>query len=117
LGQEIAQERIKYQLGFPEFSRDMVSTGTVLTAAKEYSMGKERSLFDYMKLIGMNTATKEVTRMDWCEKGLPPPGFEEYNHLYEFQQHQHLRSAALRLPSSFTLAFTVAFTAIAVAAC
>ena len=74
-------DRIKYQLGFPEASRDMIPK-SVLTAVDEYSMGTERKLDDYMRMIGMNATTKEAIPMTWCEHGQPPPGFEQYAHLY-----------------------------------
>jgi hypothetical protein len=46
-------------------------------------MGSNRSLEDYLKIVGLNTITKEVTYTAWCETGVPPPGFEKYDILYE----------------------------------
>jgi hypothetical protein len=77
-------DRIKYQLGFPEGSRDMLPK-SVLAAVDEYSMGTVRKLDDYMKMIGMNATTKEITPMYWCAEGKPPPGFEQFAHLYADQ--------------------------------
>lgn len=74
-------ERVQYQLGFPESSRDMLPK-SILTAVDEYSMGTVRSLHSYMRMIGMNATTKEIETMTWCEQGRPPPGFEEYDSLY-----------------------------------
>lgn len=74
-------ERIKYQLGFPEASRDMIPK-SILTAVDQYSMGNVRNVKDYLKIIGMDPMTKEVTIMEWCENGVPPPGFEQYAFLY-----------------------------------
>jgi hypothetical protein len=45
-------------------------------------MGTTRSLEDYLKIVGLNMATKEVTYTAWCETGMPPPGFEKYTRLY-----------------------------------
>jgi hypothetical protein len=74
-------------------------------------MGSERSLEDYLGIVGVNTTTKEVTYTAWCEtgklcnlllqnyslltltrtyvfffataiSGMPPPGFEKYTRLY-----------------------------------
>ncbi|CAB9506543.1 Glycosyltransferase (GlcNAc) [Seminavis robusta] len=85
--EELILDRIKCQLGFPEASRDMIPK-SLLTAVHHYTMGKVRPLHDYMKMIGMNAATKEVTPMKWCEQGQPPPGFEQYASLYSSQQQQ-----------------------------
>jgi len=56
---------------------------SVLVAVDQYSMGKIRPLDRYMKMIGMNATTKEVTTMEWCEHGVPPPGFEQFEALYK----------------------------------
>jgi hypothetical protein len=76
-------DRIKYQLGYPESARDVIPLKSLLTAVEQYTMGKARPLEQYMKIVGLNTTTKEITYTGWCETGKPPPGFEEYNHLYE----------------------------------
>lgn len=73
---------IKYQLGYPESARDMLQTKSVLTAVEQYSMGKARPLDEYKRIVGLNITTKEITYTGWCEEGYPPPGFEQYNHLY-----------------------------------
>ena len=78
---EVVLHRIKYQLQYPESARDMVPK-TVLTAVEHYTMGKERSLDDYLRIIGMNMTTKESRETRWCETGKPPPGMEKYADLY-----------------------------------
>ncbi|CAB9505093.1 Glycosyltransferase (GlcNAc) [Seminavis robusta] len=95
--QELVGERIKHQLDYPEYSRDMVASSSILTASDQYAMGTtaDRTLDDYMKMIGMNTTTKEVTRMEWCEHGQPPPGFEQYKHLYEHKGRTSVRRKTL----------------------
>jgi hypothetical protein len=46
-------------------------------------MGTARPLSEYLRIVGLNMTTKEVDgNMNWCETGAPPPGFEQYNHLY-----------------------------------
>ena len=75
-------DRIKHQLGYPEADRDMLSHKTILTAVEQYTMGKARPLEEYKRIVGLNMTTKELTYTGWCEEGFPPPGFEQYNHLY-----------------------------------
>jgi hypothetical protein len=74
--------RIKHQLGYPESAMDILAPKSLLTAVEYYSMGKERSLDEYLRIVGLNMTTKEVTLTHWCEEGAPPPGFEQYAHLY-----------------------------------
>lgn len=45
-------------------------------------MGTMRSLEEYLKIVGVNTTTKEVSYTAWCETGVPPPGFEKYTRFY-----------------------------------
>jgi len=82
---------------------------SLLTGLEHYSMGDARSIEDYLRLIGMNTTTKEITRNEWCERGIPPPGFEKFNHLYEFQGHRQLRSAGGKLGLNSKLLATALF--------
>jgi hypothetical protein len=58
------------------------TTQSILTAVEQYSMGKERPLEEYLRIVGMNMTTKEITNTQWCERGYPPPGFEKYRDLY-----------------------------------
>lgn len=57
--QMLVLERVKYQLGYPEAARDMLRVKSVLTAVEQYSMGSERPLEEYMRIVGMNMTTKE----------------------------------------------------------
>jgi hypothetical protein len=75
--------RVKYQLGYPEAAKDMIKPKSILTAVEQYSMGTERPLEEYLRNVGMNMTTKLITMTNWCESGTPPPGFEEYNHIYK----------------------------------
>mmetsp|Transcript_25932 Transcript_25932/g.48331 ORF Transcript_25932/g.48331 Transcript_25932/m.48331 type:complete len:80 (-) Transcript_25932:144-383(-) len=76
-------DRIKYQLGYPEAAKDMLTSKTLLTAVEQYSMGKERSLSRYLEIVGLDMTTKEVSLTMWCEEGRPPPGFEQFEELYK----------------------------------
>ena len=62
-------DRVKYQLGYPEAAKDMLSTKSLLTAVEQYSMGTERPLSQYLELVGLDMTTKEVTMTHWCETG------------------------------------------------
>jgi hypothetical protein len=81
--QMLILDRIKNQLGYPEAGRDMLKFKSVLTAVEQYSMGNERPLEEYLRIVGLDMTRKEVFYTAWCETGKPPPGFEQYNHLYE----------------------------------
>ena len=74
--------RIKYQLGYPEAASDMIKPKSILTAIDQYTMGTERSIEDYLKLVGLDMTKKEVIFTGWCEGGYPPEGFEKFNSLY-----------------------------------
>jgi len=76
-------DRVKYQLGYPEAAKDMIASKNILTAVEQYSMGSERPLSDYMKMVGLDMTTKELSVVHWCKDGMPPPGSEQFNHLYE----------------------------------
>lgn len=75
-------DRVKFQLGYPESAKDMLHHKSLLTAVEQYSMGTERPLEQYLKMVGLDMVSKEVTITDWCEKGKVPPGFENLQHLY-----------------------------------
>jgi hypothetical protein len=62
-------DRVKYQLGYPEAAKDMLSSKSLLTAVEQYSMGTERPLSQYLELVGLDMTTKEVTMTHWCETG------------------------------------------------
>jgi len=80
--QMMVLDRVKYQLGYPESAKDMIASKTLLTAVEQYSMGTERPLSQYLSMVGLNMTTKELTQNTWCEAGMPPPGFEQFNNLY-----------------------------------
>jgi len=92
--QMLVLDRVKYQLGYPEAARDMLSVKSILTAVEQYSMGTERPLEDYLRIVGMNMTTKEIHYTGWCEKGYPPPGFEKYDALYPAARMKHNQDIA-----------------------
>ena len=67
--QAMVLDRVKHQLGYPEAAKDMLQSKSLLTAVEQYSMGKERPLDQYLKMVGLNMTTKEVTITHWCEEG------------------------------------------------
>lgn len=81
--QMLVLDRIKHQLGYPEAAIDMLPKKSILTAVEQYSMGTERSLDRYLRMVGLNMTTKEVHYTAWCETGQTPPGMEQYALMYE----------------------------------
>ena len=80
-------ERVKYQLGYPEAAKDMISSKSLLTAVEQYSMGTERPLSQYLEIVGLNMTTKEITMTHWCEEGTVRVSlsiFWSSCHLYSF---------------------------------
>ena len=75
-------DRVKYQLGYPEAARDMLRYKSILTGVEDYTMGTARPLKDYLKMAGLDMTGKRVTTAEWCNQGVPPKGFEEFNYLY-----------------------------------
>jgi hypothetical protein len=63
-------DRAKYQLGYPEAAKDMIASKNLLTAVEQYSMGSERPLSDYMKMVGLDMTTKELSVVHWCKDGM-----------------------------------------------
>ena len=80
--QMMVLNRIKYQLGYPEAAKDMLKPKSLLTAVEQYSMGTERPLEEYLRIVGLNMTTKMVHMTGWCENGTVPPGFEQYASIY-----------------------------------
>ncbi len=81
--QLVVIQRLKNLLGYPECSSDLVKPQEVLDKIEEYGMGTERSMDDYFKMVGLNLAEKTAIAPEWCHRGVPPPGFEEFNDLYK----------------------------------
>ena len=63
-------DRLKYQLGYPEAAKDMIASKSVLTAVEQYSMGSERPLSEYLKMVGLDMTTKEISLGHWCKDGM-----------------------------------------------
>ncbi|KAI2496993.1 glycosyltransferase [Fragilaria crotonensis] len=75
--------RLKHQLGYPESAPDVVWPKDVFYGVEHYTMGKERSVVDYMKLVGLDPARKELSKVWWCELGVPPDYAKDKAYLYE----------------------------------
>lgn len=80
--QTMVLDRIKHQLGYPEAAKDMLQRKSLLTAVEQYSMGMERPVEQFLKIVGLNVTTKEISYTAWCETGQPPPGMEHHAHYY-----------------------------------
>jgi hypothetical protein len=80
--QMLVLNRVKYQLGYPEASKDFIWPKSILSAVDQYTMGTDRSVTDYLTMVGLNMTEKKVTNTRWCESGQPPKGFEQHAHLY-----------------------------------
>lgn len=82
--QMLVLQRVKAQLNYPESQPDFIRPKTILSHVDKYSMGTERKLEDYLFMAGLDMVNKkEVTKPNnWCSKGMPPPGMEQYNDLY-----------------------------------
>ena len=74
--------RLKNQLGYTESAPDLVWPKTVFYGVEHYSMGTVRSASDYMKLVGLDAARKEISPVTWCDRGLPPDYAQDKAYLY-----------------------------------
>ena len=77
-------QRVKAQLNYPESEPDFIRPQSILTHVDKYSMGTERSLEDYLTMAGLDMVNKRQLQQPnrWCERGIPPPGMEEFASLY-----------------------------------
>jgi hypothetical protein len=80
--QEMVLHRVKFQLGYPESAPDLVAPPTVFTALDNYTMGRQRSVKDYMDMVGLDPVRKEIVDTKWCKKGVPPEHAKQYAQLY-----------------------------------
>ena len=67
-------QRMMHLTGYPESTASKVSPPDVLAYMDHYWHGNERTLKDYMAMVGMDVISKaQPQRLDWCLKGLPSP--------------------------------------------
>lgn len=66
---EIIINRVKYMLGYPESKLELVHPSSVLFRQDDWSMGRKRSLEQYMKMVGLDMTGKKVRKNMWCHKG------------------------------------------------
>ena len=74
--------RLKHQLGYMESAPDVVWPSNVFFGVEHYTMGKERSVKDYMKLVGLDPVRKMTFPVLWCERGIPPEYAKDKAYLY-----------------------------------
>mmetsp|Transcript_3002 Transcript_3002/g.6242 ORF Transcript_3002/g.6242 Transcript_3002/m.6242 type:complete len:510 (+) Transcript_3002:40-1569(+) len=76
-------DRVKNLIKYPEAAADMLERKSILGHIEDYGMGSVRTVEQYLEMVGLDI-TKKIfySETKWCEKGIPPPGFEEYDHLY-----------------------------------
>lgn len=70
--QVLVLQRIKMQLGYPESAQDIVKPKSLFTGIHHYTMGSERTIDEYMDMIGMDPTAKLEWNTQWCESGQPP---------------------------------------------
>jgi [Skp1-protein]-hydroxyproline N-acetylglucosaminyltransferase len=75
---ELVINRVKYMLGYPESSLELVHPPSVLYRQQDWSMGKKRSLAKYMEMVGLDMQSKTTTKNMWCHKGEWPEIAKEY---------------------------------------
>ena len=93
--EEFVLLRIKHQLLYPEAARDLLVDVSVLADLNHYTMGRVRTIQDYMKYAGIDVTRKEIFKTDYCEKHLMPPGKEYLAKLYEEAEAESRKNATL----------------------
>ena len=81
----VALERVKHQLQYIESSRDYIKEKTVLHGLEHYTMGTERSIWDYLDMAGIDPIHKVINKQNvaWCVLGVPPPFYgKNFTKLY-----------------------------------
>ena len=83
--QNLVLNRVKYLLQYPECSRDFILPKTLLTEIDLYGMGNNnRTIHEYLSMVGIDPFRKVVHKIEWCEDGLPPPmQHKKIDHLYD----------------------------------
>ena len=56
----------------------MVSPEIVLYRREDWGLGNVRSFDTYMKMVGIDTHSKQVTRNEWCHRGEWPSEAKQY---------------------------------------
>lgn len=69
--QLLAIQRVKHMVGYADSSLERLrSSGseTVLTDLAHYSMGRERTLAEYLDLVGIDVEKKQCATQKWCNR-------------------------------------------------
>lgn len=64
--------RVKYMVGYPEDSADLITEEgdeNALTDYEFYGLGTVRTAEEYLKLTSIDPVAKTCGRMKWCNKG------------------------------------------------
>lgn len=75
---EMVLKRCKCMLGYPESRPEMISPEIVLYRREDWGMGNDRSFDTYMKMVGIDTHSKQVTKNTWCHAGQWPEQAKQY---------------------------------------
>jgi len=73
--------RVKYQIGYPEASIDMLKPITLLSKVDEHTLGTKRTLNDYLTMARYDFDYKLASIPKWCADGVPPS-------ISEYDKHQ-----------------------------
>ena len=65
-------------LGYPESRPELISPEIVLYRREDWGMGNDRSFDTYMKMVGIDTHTKQVSKNNWCHVGEWPNEAKQY---------------------------------------
>lgn len=64
--------RVKNMLGYPEARAAMLHPNSVLYRSEQWGLGKRRSLEGYLRMVGIDSLSKQVQPNQWCHDGVWP---------------------------------------------
>lgn len=69
----IVIRRVKNLLEYPETDDELVWPKSLIVDKPMYGMGTERTLAQYMEMVGLDQVAKTSKKLEWCHKGELPP--------------------------------------------
>lgn len=75
---ELVINRVKNMLGYPESRAELVYPPSVLYRLSDWSMGRKRSIAQYMEMVGLEMNSKTQRSNQWCHKGEWPESALQY---------------------------------------
>jgi hypothetical protein len=75
---EIVINRVKHMLGYPESRAELIYPPSVLYRLSDWSMGKKRSVAQYMEMVGLEMKSKTQRPNMWCHNGEWPEIAKDY---------------------------------------